>query len=162
MVFAFPSAFWVVGIIAAVAIVTWLRPGRRLVDVASVALWREALGELESDQRPKRRMPLSWLLLLLGCIAAAAALARPVWQGRQPRRVIAIQIVAGAELANDPGPARIGEAISTLCRRLDENDRVQVLLPLRGGGATKPSSPSDAIRASGHDDGRQGRTTSPS
>jgi len=147
MVFALPSALWLLVPVAAVALAIWLRPGRRMVPVAALRLWREAVSELEARQRPRRSISLSWLLLLAGAVAAVAAVAQPIFRNHRPRRTVAVRVVASAEVADPDGVASIRDALGRFIQRLDSHDRIQLLRPISAGSGTGLLSRTDALAA---------------
>jgi len=137
MTFQFP--WFLLGLVAVAAAAAWalFRPGRNVVVVSSLSLWRQALEALgRSARRRARRVTLAWLLLLAGALAAVLAAAGPEYRGRTSYRRLAVAVVASAELAGEGGPAALREAIGGLFDRLGADDKVQLVLPAPLGGPT--------------------------
>lgn len=121
--------------VAAVAVVILRRPRRPVVAVASLRLWREALASAAATgRRGLRRIHLSWMLILLGCILAALALARPEWRRTEPVRRVSLLVCPSAELGPQ-GQDALTKAADHLLQRLRPGDRVQLILPNILGGA---------------------------
>ena len=118
-------------IIGAVAIFTLFRPARRLVNVPSLRLWREAIEAADrASTRRIRRVDLSWLLVLAGLILGVLALSRPVYFSSRPARLIAIEAGPSAEIATDKAMSQFRTAANVLLDRLSTNDKVRLVLPL--------------------------------
>jgi len=131
MTLIWPWSLLGLGVVAAVAVWTLLRPGRRLVSVGGLALWRQAADALErSKRRRSRKAHLAWLCLLLGAVAAVAALARPVYRTSARIRRVAVAVYPSAELAGHRGCEPLRAAAGQLLDRLDDDDAVQILLPV--------------------------------
>lgn len=150
MAFLYPWSLAALAAVAAVAIWAWFRPGSQLVIVPSLWLWRQAAETAHRDsRRSRRRVSPSWLLLLIGAVAAALAGARPVIRTQAPVRRIALVLHPSAEIASADGMADLRLAAGELLRRLDARDRVQLLLPVaaEAGPAGRWLSPAEARAA---------------
>ena len=88
-------------------------------------------------------MSLSWLLLLLGATAATLALSRPIYYPQRASRDVAVVVVPSAELGSG-GLEQLKAEVRSLLGRLDEQDRVAIVLPSALGGVSDPMSPSQA------------------
>jgi hypothetical protein len=130
--------------VAIVAVLALFRTRKKLLVVASLALWQEALSaSAAADKRKAKRMTLAWLLLLCGAIAAVLAIAGPTLHSAGPVRSVAIVLHPSAEL----GAEGIGEmklAAGTLLDRLGPDDRVQVVGPEILGAPSQWISPDQA------------------
>ena len=141
MTFSVPWSLLGLAAVAAAAAWALLRPGRQLAVVASVRLWQEAMASMDrSHRRRSRRVTSSWLVLLLGATLAVLAAAGPVYHAEVPARQVALVICPSAELAGE-GMRDLRAEASTLLGRLDDNDRVTLVLPAILGGQQPPVSP---------------------
>ena len=141
MTFSVPWSLLGLAAVAAAAAWALLRPGRRLAVVASVRLWQEAIQSMDrSHRRRSRRVTASWLVLLLGATLAVLAAAGPVYHAQRPGRRVALVICPSAELAGE-GVKHLRAEASTLLGRLDDDDRVTLVLPAILGGRQPPVSP---------------------
>jgi len=130
----YPWCLAALAAVAAVAAWAWFRPGSQLVVVPSLWLWRQAAETAHRDsRRSRRRVSPSWLLLLVGAVAAVLAGAQPVLRSQAPARSIAMVLYPSAEIASDEGMAELRRAATGLLERLDASDRVQVVLPVSAG-----------------------------
>lgn len=140
------SPWALLGLLAVAIVAAWtlMRPGRQLLVVGSLRLWRQAVAALESKGTlGARKIELGWALLLAGAVLAVGALAQPVLSRQSPRRHVAVVIYPSAELGN--GAARQWQGpIFSLLKRLDGADQVMLLLPAQAGGVTEWLSPSAA------------------
>ncbi|HUU59980.1 MAG TPA: hypothetical protein VMZ50_10575 [Phycisphaerae bacterium] len=130
---------WVLlGLVAVAAVGAWalFRPGRLLVAVGTLSLWQRAVDSLSRSARQRsRKVSLGWLLLLGGAVAAVLAAARPVHFSEGKARRVAIALYPSAEIASPQGMDDLRRAAAGLLDRLDERDRVQLLLPSAFGAA---------------------------
>ena len=142
MSFVQPWTFLALAPVAVAALLALFRPRRNLVVAASLSLWAEAVSSAASvDRRKTRRINASWLLLLIGAIAAVCAAARPIYHSSGPVRSVAIVLHPSAELGSD-GADEMRLAGGKLLERLDASDRVELLLPEtpgRRGGWISPA-----------------------
>jgi hypothetical protein len=128
MGFSNPWALWLLAPLAAVAAWVLFAPARREVVVGSLRLWRQARQALPTEaRRRRRRVNLSWALLLTGGLAGVLACAGWMFQPSRQGRVVAVVVMPSAELA-DVMPA-LRETADALLNRLDANDRVYVVAP---------------------------------
>ena len=130
--------------VAAAAAVALRRPLHSIVWVGSLRLWEQALASLgPAAARRARTVSAAWVLLLAGAAALGAlAMARPVWLAGTPARRIAVAVYPSAELAGQTP----GNFAGMLLRRLDADDRVQLILPAVMGGAGEFLTPDEAAR----------------
>jgi hypothetical protein len=136
--------------VGAAALWTLFRPGRQLAVVASLELWQRAFDTLDRSQRRRcRRSDAAWVLLLAGAAAAVLGLARPVYRDVAGAREVAVAIHCGAELTGRDGTERMRAAVAALLERLDERDRVQLVLPVQLGGQSAWLSAREALRRVG-------------
>ena len=137
--FLFTDPTWLWGLPAVAAVAAWaiFRPHRQLAIVGSLELWQAAVEHLDRSQRlRRRRVTLSWLLLLAGALAAVAAASRPVLLSSTPARSVAIALYPSAEIASEKGMDGLRQAADKLLARLSTKDRVQMLLPEGQPGPT--------------------------
>ena len=164
MTFSWPWMLLSMPLVAAAAVWVLLRPHRMHVTVGSIRLWKEAAASLASGGRSRRRrIILSWLLILIGSLLAAVALARPVRHTTQRMRRIALIVSPTAEFAGDGGMALFG-AVDGLLGRLGPGDRVRLVFPSVAGGPTdwlRPSHAAVAVRDIGLLPGRFEEVTIP-
>lgn len=145
MTFQWPWLLLALPVVLAVALWALFRPSRQVAIVGSLRLWQQAFEALGSHARRRtRRLTLTWLLLLLGSIAAAFAAAGAIYQSSPSGRLIAVAPVLSAEVVTDDGAAKMRQAVGRLLDRLTPNDRVQLLLPQAFGGPTTPLTPAQA------------------
>ena len=139
----FLSQWWRLGVAAVGAVALWalIRPGRQHVRVASLQLWQEAASALTRRERRTRRISGSWLLLLLGAVAAVLALSRPTFFASRPIRHVSIQLCPAAEVATERGMEQFREAASGLLERLDAEDQVTGWTSTRPANESKPCRP---------------------
>lgn len=143
--FLSPHVLLVLVGVALVALWTLFRPGRELLVVSSLRLWRQAAQSPEARQRfPSRRISLPWLLLLGGAVAAVLAGARPTFLTHRPARRISVAVYSSAEFGPHAGIGQLRRAAGSLMGRLEKHDQVQLLLPDALGGASGWMSPADA------------------
>ena len=117
--------------LAAVAAWVLFAPSRREVVVGSLRLWRQAKQALPAEaRRRRRRVNLSWLLLLAGGLAGVLACAGWTVRAERPGRVVAIVVVPSAELI-DVAVKELWRTGDALLNRFDANDRVYVAAPRR-------------------------------
>jgi hypothetical protein len=134
------SPWWLLGLVPVAAVALWslFRPGRAVAEVGSLELWSRAAEMLPASHRRRaRRVTGSWLLLLIGAVAAILAAARPVAYSELPARRIAVEVRPSAEIAGTASRAQLAEATAALLDRLAPTDRVQLLLPHLLGGASE-------------------------
>ncbi len=134
------SPWWLLGLVPVAAVAIWslLRPGRTVAEVGSLELWSRAAEMLPASHRRRaRRATGSWVLLLIGAVAAVLAAARPAVYSELPARHIAIEVRPSAEIAGTASRAQLAEATAALLDRLNPTDRVQLLLPHLLGGASE-------------------------
>jgi hypothetical protein len=142
MTFLAPWFLLLLVVVAAAALWTLLRPSRQLAVVATLSLWRAALAQLDrSAASRRRRVSLSWLLLTAGAVAAALAVAGPVFQAGGAARRVALAVYPTGELATPDGMASLSAQAKALLDRLDSRDRVAVL---EDGGWSSWLSPAEA------------------
>jgi len=137
MIFLWP--WWLMGlpVVAGVALWSLFRPGRRMLVVGSLRLWRAALAGLSpSGRRRSRRVTGGWLCLLAGAVAGVTAASGPVYYRQVPSRRVAVAVYPSAEIAAQPGPDNLRSAVWALLDRLDTGDRVKLLRPQLLGGAS--------------------------
>ncbi len=140
MTFLHPWFLLAGAIAAAAAVLALLRPGRQLVVVGSLALWRQTLQSLASTSHPRtRRVTLHWLLLAAGAAAAVLAASQPVYYSAAAGRSVAVAVYPSAELASPAGMESLRQAAGALLDRLDDADRVMLLAPGRSGQWTARS-----------------------
>ncbi len=145
MTLVWPWSLLGLGVVAAVAAWALLRPARRLVSVGSLSLWRQAVDAMDrTKQRRSRKAGAAWLCLLAGAIVAVAATARPVYRTSGRTRRVAFAVYPAAELAGERGADALRAAAGRLLDRLDDHDRVQVLLPVPLGAAEQWVAVSEA------------------
>lgn len=134
-----------VGAVAAWAL--W-RPGRREVLLPSLAGWLATAGS-HSPDRPRRRLSSSWLVLLLGAVLVAVAMAGPAWHRARPGRRFELAVLRSAELAGPAGSDRLARAGQLLAERLTPNDRVRLVLPTQADSPAerwlRPASLSETL-----------------
>ena len=151
MTFLSPWCFLGLLPVASVALWALLSPTRELVVVPSLRLWREAIDDLPRRARVRtRRVTGSWVLLLSGAVAAIFALARPAYFASAPVRRIAVGLYCSGEFEGAPGAIR--QAAERFIKRLNPNDRIQLIYPDALGGAGKWISAQQArekLRADG-------------
>jgi len=139
-------------LVAVAGVAAWalLRPGRNLALVGSLELWRKALDALDrSVRRRSRRVTLSWVLLLIGSTLGVVGLSRPSYRFSAPVRHVVVEVLPGAELAGPGGMEELKSAVGALLDRLDERDRVAVVLPTLAGGSSGWTSRAEARRQVG-------------
>jgi len=136
MTFHWPWSLCGLAVVAGVALWALFRPGRQLVVVGSLSLWRKALDALDrSARRRSRFVSAAWLLLLAGATAAVLAVAGPVYHARRPVRRVAVEVLPSAEIATPRAMGQLRDAVATLLGRMNESDEVELILPaLLGGG----------------------------
>ena len=131
--------------VAAAAALALRRPLHSVVWVGSLRLWEQALASLgPAAAKRARTVSASWVFLLAGATLGALAMSRPVWVTGAPARRIAVAVYPSAELAGEE--KTIGQFAGMLLRRLDADDRVQLILPAVMGGAGPFLSPDEAAR----------------
>lgn len=146
MTLAHPGWLW--ALLGVVAVAAWalFRPGRQLVHVACLSLWRQAVQTMDrAARRRTRRISASWVALLAGAAAGVLALAGPVVHSEAPVRRLAVGLCPSAELAGGDGVARLKRAARRFIERLDSTDRLQLLLPSLLGGARRMTSRDEAL-----------------
>ncbi|HOF17747.1 MAG TPA: hypothetical protein PK082_02465 [Phycisphaerae bacterium] len=137
------------GLPAVAAVAAWAlyRPDRQVTIVGSLSLWRQAIQSLGRSAHRARRVSTAWVLLLAGALLAVLAGAGPVWLSHRPARQVTIAVYPSAEL----DASRLRAAAEDLLDRLDESDRVELLLPeLLGGGTFRWLSPAEARQRLSH------------
>ncbi len=136
MTLVWPWSLLGLGVVAAVAAWALLRPARRLLSVGSLSLWRQAVDALDrSKRRRSRKADAAWLCLLAGAVVAVAATARPVYRTSARIRRVALAVYPAAELSGQRGLEALRGAIGQLLDRLDNDDRLRILLPVPLGPA---------------------------
>lgn len=131
MTLIWPWSLVGLGIVAAAAAWALLRPARQLVSVGSLLLWKQAIDAMDrSKRRRSRKAGAAWVCLLTGAVVAVAAMARPVYHASVRIRRVALSIYPAAELAGENGALTLRAAIGQLLDRLDDDDQVQILLPV--------------------------------
>ena len=139
-----PWALWAlvgVGLVAAWAL---FRPGRQLVVVGALTLWRRAADtQPRAARRRSRKISPAWALLLAGAVAAVLAWAGPVHHSEAPSRRAAVALWPSAEAG---GVGDLTKAAAQLLQRLDARDRVRLLLPSAFGADDRRLSPDEARR----------------
>jgi len=136
MTFLWPWTLLALVPVAAVALWTLFRPGRRLAVVGTLSLWKQTFDSLDRiSQRKSRHVTAAWLVLLAGATAAALAGARPVYYTSGLARRVAIAVVPSAELGGQEGLSALRQAIGALLQRLEGHDLVQFVFPAVAGGA---------------------------
>jgi len=115
-------------------LVALFRPGRALVVVGSLSLWRSAFKRASTAKKTSRRATLGWLLLLVGALSAVCALTQPSLQRGVIRRHVTLAIHAGVEYATPGGRDELIRAGCEVVDRLEAADRVSLLLPERPAG----------------------------
>lgn len=134
MTFLHPTILIALAAVGAAAVLALLRPGRQMIVVATVALWRQTLNSPDAAHTPRtRRLTLHWLLLLAGALAAVLAASQPVHYATAPARAVAVVLYPSAELATPAGMGSLRQAAGALLARLDEGDRVAVIAPGAAG-----------------------------
>ena len=145
MVFVWPYFLLGLAVVGAVALWTLFRPNRQVLAVGSLRLWQQAVDRLDpAHRRRSRRVSLSWAMLLLGAAAAGVAAANPLYLAARPARHVAISPILSAELAEPADAARLRQAAGALLARLDNGDRVDLLLPDAQGGRASGLSVAEA------------------
>ena len=147
MTFLNPLALAGLTAVAVAAAIALFRPGRQVVIVSTLHLWRQALETAEAGPRRRRVLTLSWILLLAGALSAMLAMARPVVTIPSPGRYVAVTLVPCGELANAPGMDNLRGAARQLLQRLGPADRVQLVLPTRLGGPSGRLTRDEALSA---------------
>ena len=136
MTFLWPWTLLALVPVAAVALWTLFRPGRRLAVIGTLSLWKQTFDTLDRiSQRKSRHVTTAWLVLLAGAIAAALAGARPVYYTSGLARRVAIAVVPSSELGGQEGLSSLRQAIGALLQRLEGHDLVQFVFPAVAGGA---------------------------
>ena len=144
MTFHWPWALSGLVVVAGVALWSLFRPGRQLVVVASLSLWQKAVDALDrSAKRRSRLVTASWVLLLAGAVAAVLAAAGPAVRTVRPIRRVAVEIIPSAEIASAKAMGELRGAATALLNRLDEPDRVRLVV---AGRAAQWMSPGEARR----------------
>ena len=122
------------------------RPGRQLAVVGSLELWKQALARMDRSILSRtRKLSPAWLCLLVGALAAALALAGPVYRASPPGRQVAVAIIPSAELGDAKA---LRQEVNRFLDRLSPADRVQLLLPTvlpQGPQWTDPSGAKAAV-----------------
>ncbi|MCE5277077.1 MAG: BatA domain-containing protein [Planctomycetaceae bacterium] len=136
MTFLWPVSLVALVAVAAAAVWALLRPARRQIVAPTLTLWQEAARSINRGARARRRVGAAWVLLLIGAAAAVLAMARPVYQDQTPARHVAMAVVPTAELGGAAAMDSLRRAAAAVLDRLDEHDRVQVVLPEVLGGAS--------------------------
>lgn len=107
-----PAALGALIAIPLILLLYVLRPRHRRLVVSSVRLWRHLPSDLEG--RPRWRLPVSNLLLLIQLLAAGAlafALARPGLPGEIRQHLILLVDCSPSMLATDVEPSRFAAAV---------------------------------------------------
>ncbi len=134
MTFLHPTFLIALAAVGAAALLALLRPGRQMIVVASLAMWRQTLNSPDAAHLPRsRRLTLHWLLLLAGAVAAVLAAGQPVFYSVAPARAVALVLYPSAEVAAPAGMDALRRAASELLARLDEGDRVAIIAPGAAG-----------------------------
>ncbi len=128
-----------------VAVLSLLRPGRRMMIVPTLRLWQEAVEQLAGAQtRKTRRIDAAWLMLLAGAVAAVLALGQPTFYRDKPARRLAVEICPSAEIATQKGMTALRSTTAALLDRLSPHDRIRLVLPTVAGGHSDWLSPAEA------------------
>jgi hypothetical protein len=123
--------------VVAVAILSLLRPGRAEVIVPTLQWWLAALeASGGAARRRTARLRLAWVLLLIGAVAGALALARPAGVRHASARWVRLELLPAIETGGYGGyPFTLQPAALAVLDRLGSADRVQLVLPELLGGA---------------------------
>ncbi len=129
-----------------VALWALLRPTRRVVRVSTLRFWAEAIEGVEASRRRRaRRVTAGWVCLLLASLLLIAAACGPRIRGRRPARRVRLEVLPSGELAGE-GMQRLRAAGRALLERLEEDDRVEWVLPVEAHTAPEFLTPADAVR----------------
>lgn len=144
MTFDWPWMLFLIPLVAIVAILALLRRDRHHLRVGSLRLWEHAVASLPSSGGPvRRRLNISWFLLLLGAVSLAVAVARPVQHRSARVRRVAVLVGPSAEF---PAQSDLAQPVGAFLDRLNPSDQVWLVWPDVLGGTVGPMSPGAARR----------------
>lgn len=134
---------WMLFPVAAAAWWTLRRPVSVYQVVGDLEFWKPSGLRKAADSRPTRRVTWAWVFLLMGAVLAVLAEAGAQFSFSRPVRRVAVMVVPSAELKSD----RLQAAVEPFTRRLEENDRVRLVLPYLAGGDQGWLRPNEMLSA---------------
>ncbi|MEQ8764169.1 MAG: BatA domain-containing protein, partial [Planctomycetota bacterium] len=137
MTWTTPGALWLLLSVPVLLWLEWRQRQRRIVPVATLALWRAVGSGAETARSDRRRWTLGTLLRVLAITAIAAAAAGPRGAARAPSPVVTLVIDASAasDWRGDDGRSALARSIEAAMSETLPTGAVPRYLIVPGDGA---------------------------